>query len=86
MRPVRFSQIQDGRRSVHPRFSPHAPRQQLILTRLPPYIDVRYSVRQLGTFGRVSSTFAGGVREQQLGFFFCIASIGACAENRIFSP
>ena len=78
--------IQDGRRSVHPGLSPRAPRQQLILARLPPYIDVRYSVRQLGTFGHVSSTFAGGVREQRLRFFFCIGSIGACAENRIFSP
>ena len=86
MRPVRFSQIQDGRRSVHPRFSPHAPRQQLMLARLSPYIDVRYSVPRLGTFGHVSSTFAGGVREQRLEFFFCIGSIGTCAENRIFSP
>ena len=42
--PVRFSQIQDGRRSVHPGFSPRAPRQQLILARLPPYINVSYSV------------------------------------------
>ena len=64
--------------------SPRAPRQQLILARLPPYIDVRYSVLLLGTFGH-SSTFAGGVREQRLGFFFCIGSIGAC-ENRKFSP
>ena len=40
----------------------------------------------LGTFGHVSSTFAGGVREQRLEFFFCIGSIGACAENpHIFS-
>ena len=43
-------------------------------------------MRRLGTFGHVSSTFAGGVHEQRLGFFFCIGSIGACAENRIFSP
>ena len=41
-------------------------------------------MRQLGTFGHVSSTFAGGVREQRLGSFFCIGSIGTCAENRIF--
>ena len=84
--PVRFSQIQDGRRSVHPGFSSRAPRHQLILVRLPPYIDVRYSVPRLGTFGRVLSTLAGEVCEQRLGFFFCIGSIGACAENRIFSP
>ena len=49
-----FSQIQDGRRSVHPGFSLRAPQQQLILARLPPYIDVRYSVPRLGTFGHVS--------------------------------
>ena len=78
--------IQDGRRLVHPWFSPHASRQQLILACLPPYIDVRYSVPRLETFGRFSSMLAGGVREQQLGFFFCIGSIGACAENRVFSP
>ena len=84
--PVRFSQIQDGRRSVHPGFLSRTPRHQLILACLPPYIDVRYSMPRLGTFGRVSSTFAGGICKQQLGFFFCIGSIGACAENRIFSP
>ena len=39
---------------------------------------------RLGTFGRYSLKLAGGVREQWLGFFFCIGSIGACAENRIF--
>ena len=80
------SKIQNGRQSVHPGFLPHAPRQQLILARLPLYIDVTYSVRQLETFGRFSSTFAGGVREQRFGFFFCIGSIRACAEKRIFYP
>ena len=83
---IRHTFFQDGRRSVHSGFSPRAPRQQLILARLLPYIDVRYSVRRLGMFGRFSSMFAGGVREQRLGFFFCIGSIGACAENRIVSP
>ena len=77
---------QDGRRSVHSGFSPRAPRQQLILASLPLYVEMGYSVRQLGTFGRVSSRFAGGVREQRLGLLFCIGSIGACPENRIFLP
>ena len=77
---------QDGRRSVHSGFSPRAPRQQLILAPLPLYVEMGYSVRQLGTFGRVSSRFAGGVREQRLGLLFCIGSIGACPENRIFLP
>ena len=65
-------------------FSPRAPWQQLISARLPPYIEMGYIVRRMGTFGRYSSTLAGGVREQRLELFFCIGSIGACAENRIF--
>ena len=44
---------QDGRRSVHSGFSPRAPRQQLILAPLPLYVEMGYSVQQLGTFGRV---------------------------------
>ena len=80
------SKIQDGRRLVHPGFSPRAPWQQLILACLPSYIEMGYSMRQLGTFGRASSTFAGGVCEQRLGLLFCIDSIGACLENCIFSP
>ena len=81
-----LSQIQDGRRSVLFGFSPHTPRQQLILACLPPYIDVRYSVPWLGMFGRFPSTLAGGVHKQWSGLLFCIGSIGACTENRIFSP
>ena len=38
-------------------------------------------MRQLGTFGHVPATFAEGVREQRLGFFFSIGSKGACAET-----
>ena len=41
-------------------------------------------MRQLGTFGRFSSTFAGGLREQRLGFLLCTGSIGACAETVYF--
>ena len=37
-----------------------------------------YNVRQL-PFGRVSSMFAGGVREQRLGLLGCIGSTGACS-------
>ena len=79
------SKIQDGRPLVHPGFSLRAPRQQLILAPLPLYVEMGYSVRQLRTFGRVLSRFAGGVREQRLGLLFCIGSIGACPGNRIFS-
>ena len=80
------SKIQDGRRLVHPGFSPRAPWQQLISARLPPYVETGYRKRRMGTFGRYSSTLARGVRGQCLGLFFCIGSIGACPENRIFSP
>ena len=83
--PVRFLQIQDGRRSVRPVFLPRAPRQQLILARLPPYIEMEYSLQWTGTFGHFSSTLAGGVRRQRLELLFCIDSIEACPENRILS-
>ena len=80
------SNIQVGRRSVQPGFPPRALWQRLISTRLPPYVETGYRVRRMGTFGRYSSTLARGVRGQRLGLFFCIGSIGACPENRIFSP
>ena len=70
-----FSQIQDGRRSVHHRFSPCAPRQPLILACLPLYIEMGENVRWLGTFGHDLLTLAGGVCEQRYRFFFCIGSI-----------
>ena len=79
-----FSLLQDGRRSVHPGFSPHAPRQQLILAGLPSYIEIGYILRRMGTYGRFLSTLAEEVCGQLLGLLFCNGSIEACAETVYF--